>query len=217
MRKALMEHLGVGEYGLVLSFSMYVYLREYRPQCLIRLAPNFRFVLPPSGIKSKGRWACIVSSVKTIPAACTPHWRGGGYLWGESSETSSTAESAVARIAKTKKNRNGHSHVTVTAVGCDCHIRTAAVFVSCIRQNCCFKKRLFRISESSRNPVRISESSGAAGLRRFDCFLSRFRRVHSFVPGLPIKRVRLTLELVFQTSKRVAVEAIRFCTRLSQK
>ena len=28
MRKALMEHLGVGEYGLVLSFSMYVYLRE---------------------------------------------------------------------------------------------------------------------------------------------------------------------------------------------
>ncbi len=40
MRKALMEHLGVGEYGRVLSFSTYVYLREKSPQCLIRLAPD---------------------------------------------------------------------------------------------------------------------------------------------------------------------------------
>jgi hypothetical protein len=38
MRKALMEHLGVGEYGRVLSFSTYVYLREKRPQSLIRFA-----------------------------------------------------------------------------------------------------------------------------------------------------------------------------------
>ena len=57
--KALMEHIGIGEYGRVLSFSMYVQKTGVPWVLDLRLGPVVKSPLPPSGIRPEGGHVCV--------------------------------------------------------------------------------------------------------------------------------------------------------------